>query len=296
MAKKKPAASQVTQAQPTQTATTATASEEKTPAATSEGTTAATSEATTATAVPTNTSATFNATLGILAGMKEEFKTLESSLTDVHDLTSNHRLLDGQEIEKELQMIRHQLEGVETTMKNEVEVIELLFDKHKGTKLREAVRDQIVATYQDMIDKIVQEQVAACLAAEIPQEVQDEVARTKAELDIVQRELHNSQSQAANEFLREGGDEKINTIFMGNGEVSSRFPATLKELFALDGATVRQLLDEYEVPIITESREGNLNQFIQFCGVQYQMDDDDQIKLAKPTDRSSSTTPENLLL
>lgn len=43
-----------------------------------------------------------------------------------------------------------------------------------------------------MIDKVVQEQVAACLAAEIPQEVQDEVARTKAELDIAQRELHNS--------------------------------------------------------------------------------------------------------
>ncbi len=77
---------------------------------------------------------------------------------------------------------------------------------------------------------------------------------------------------------------------MSNGEVSSRFPTTLKELFALDGtsatlvlslkltgrriisgATVRQLLDEYEIPIITESREGNLNQFIQFCGVQYQM-------------------------
>ncbi|KDQ28282.1 hypothetical protein PLEOSDRAFT_1089657 [Pleurotus ostreatus PC15] len=150
--------------------------------------------------------------------------------------------------------------------------------------------------HQDMIDKIVQEQVAACLAAEIPQEVQDEVARTKAELDIVQRELHNSQSQAANEFLREGGDEKINTIFMSNGEVSSKFPATLKELFALDGATVRQLLDEYDIPVITESRAGNLNQFIQFCGVQYQMDDDDQIKLAKPSDRSSTTPEEDLLL
>lgn len=81
----------------------------------------------------------------------------------------------------------------------------------------------------------------------------------------------------------------MNAILMSNGEISSRFPATLKELFALDGtcalvlsseltgpcfisgATVRQLLDEYEIPIITESREGNLNQFIQFCGVQYQM-------------------------
>ncbi|KAJ8697036.1 hypothetical protein PTI98_006845 [Pleurotus ostreatus] len=264
---------------------------ETTTATTSEQATSKSTVGTTAAVAPINTSATFSATLDIFARMKGEFKTLESSLTDMHDLTSNHRLLDGQEVEKDLQMIRRQLEGVEASMKDGIEEIELLFDKLKDTKLRQALRDQIVAMHQDMIDKIVQEQVAACLAAEIPQEVQDEVARTKAELDIVQRELHNSQSQAANEFLREGGDEKINTIFMSNGEVSSKFPATLKELFALDGATVRQLLDEYDIPVITESRAGNLNQFIQFCGVQYQM-----IKLAKPSDRSSTTPEEDLLL
>lgn len=98
MGKKKSAASQATQAQPTQTSqstaeATATPASETTATTTSRATTTTTSEATTTTAAPTNTSATFSATLGILAGMKEEFKTLEVSFVDYSFIYLLTRLL-----------------------------------------------------------------------------------------------------------------------------------------------------------------------------------------------------------
>lgn len=44
----------------------------------------------------------------------------------------------------------------------------------------------------EKMDKLVQERVAECLKAHIPQELQDEVARSKRELKQVRLELHDS--------------------------------------------------------------------------------------------------------
>jgi hypothetical protein len=44
----------------------------------------------------------------------------------------------------------------------------------------------------EKMDKLVQERVAECLKTHIPQELQDEVARSKRELKQVRLELHDS--------------------------------------------------------------------------------------------------------
>jgi hypothetical protein len=44
----------------------------------------------------------------------------------------------------------------------------------------------------EQMDKLVQERVAECLKTHIPQELQDEVARSKLELKQVRIALHNS--------------------------------------------------------------------------------------------------------
>ena len=44
----------------------------------------------------------------------------------------------------------------------------------------------------EKMDKLVQERVAECLKTHIPQELQDEVTRSKRELKQVRIELHDS--------------------------------------------------------------------------------------------------------
>ena len=44
----------------------------------------------------------------------------------------------------------------------------------------------------EKMDQLVQERVSECLKTHIPQELQDEVARSKMELKQVRLELHNS--------------------------------------------------------------------------------------------------------
>ena len=44
----------------------------------------------------------------------------------------------------------------------------------------------------EQMDKLVKERVAECLKTHIPQELQDEVAKSKSELKQVRLELHDS--------------------------------------------------------------------------------------------------------
>ncbi|KAJ8454553.1 hypothetical protein ONZ45_g19260 [Pleurotus djamor] len=236
------------------------------------------------TVVPQGSS--FGMTLGILASMKTEFRQLEESLLFMHDQTSSRALLSGQDLEKELRIVEKQLRDLEKKMIDGEEEITLIYGKVHGETLKQELHHHVMTVYGDMIEDAVKEQVAACLAVEMPQELQDEVARTKTELDEAQRLLHNAQSQAANELLRENENEKMSTIYTNDGQIHEKYPKTLKELFGLEDAVVRELLIAYQVHEVTESKLENLNRFIQFCGVQYQMDDDDQVKLVKPAERS----------
>ena len=67
-----------------------------------------------------------------------------------------------------------------------------------------------------MIEDAVKEQVAACLAVEIPQELQDEVARTKTELDEAQRLLHNAY------VLRDPVPSSLNTALLTGRSLAAR--------------------------------------------------------------------------
>ncbi|KAF8070393.1 hypothetical protein FPV67DRAFT_1487212 [Lyophyllum atratum] len=106
----------------------------------------------------------------------------------------------------------------------------------------------------------------------IPQNLQDEVAIQKSELDELRIQLHNSESRRANGALRSNqSDESLREIYMSNGKVSNRYPKSLKDLFELDFETSKVLMMDYEIPDVSEARDRNLNRFMQFCGVSYQM-------------------------
>ena len=96
------------------------------------------------------------------------------------------------------------------------------------------------------------------------------------------------ESRRANAKLRiDKPGEPLATMFMTDGNVSGRFPKDLTSLFSLDGEfpasqrfetftgvaaeDTEALMADYGIPEPSESRDHNLNRFMQFCGVRYQL-------------------------
>jgi len=136
----------------------------------------------------------------------------------------------------------------------------------------EEMRKQVEQEIASQIDELVKEQVEEFLEAHIPKELQDEVAFSKRELEQLNLRLHNSESRRANAKLRiNKPDDKLATMFMATGNVSDRFPQDLNELFSLDAEITDALMADYGIPEPSESRDHNLNRFMQFCGIRYQL-------------------------
>ena len=108
--------------------------------------------------------------------------------------------------------------------------------------------------------------------------------------------IHHSlfrESRRANGNLRANKpDDFLANLLMPNGMINPLFPKNLKELFSLNGkstecdllfkkkliantlkaATVKTLMKDYRLPDISETnKDHNLNRFMQFCGVRYQL-------------------------
>jgi len=59
---------------------------------------------------------------------------------------------------------------------------------------------------------------------------------------------------------------------MTDGTVSRHYPKDLKSLFMLDAETTKALLFDYKLPNSdSNSQDHNLNRFMHFCGIQYQL-------------------------
>ncbi|CAK5266098.1 unnamed protein product [Mycena citricolor] len=124
-------------------------------------------------------------------------------------------------------------------------------DETLSVEVLETMNKQADEAIASIVDQLVDEQVAACLATHIPQELQDQVAEQQKELEELHRDLHNSESRRANAALRTSHeDDSLNTI--------------LKQ-------DCTDLMTEYEIPLVSDSREWNLNRLMQFLGVKYQM-------------------------
>lgn len=59
---------------------------------------------------------------------------------------------------------------------------------------------------------------------------------------------------------------------MTDGTVSRHYPKDLESLFKLDDEITKALMSDYKLPHSdSDSQDHNLNRFMRFCGVQYQL-------------------------
>jgi len=212
-------------------------------------------------------------------------------LSSVYDTLSQQAaqaavLSEDSEITQSLNKLRVEMKEQDDTQAKGIEEIKDLINNLIDVQLIDHMQKEVEKGIEAEIDAMVKLQVEQDLKKHIPQELQDELSKSKLELEKVRQALHNSESRLANAELRtEEADGIIHTIYQQNGEISALFPKDLTTLFGLDGEKSKQLLVEYELGEISDSREKNLNRFIQFCSIPYQVPnqpDDDTVAYRSP--------------
>lgn len=156
---------------------------------------------------------------------------------------------------------------------DQMENIKNLLRNVYKTEIIPFVEAEIERQITERLEAQVEEEVEACLMVLVPEILQQQLLEHQLQLEEVEISLHNSEARRANSLLR--SDHLFDAIVPlkkpdGTG-VSELFPKDLAGLFSLSGEEAMQLVEEYGLPNVGESRERNLNRFLQHCGVVYQM-------------------------
>ncbi|KAH8103533.1 hypothetical protein BXZ70DRAFT_736621 [Cristinia sonorae] len=213
-------------------------------------------------------------------GLQETLATMKGSLGSLGQVfdtlgqqTAQMVQIGGElETAQHLNKVRKEMEAQDRKVDDQVEEIKILLQRALQVEIIDHLRQVIEAGVLEQIDEQVKEQVGRILPSYFPQDVLDEVEHYRQQLDEVQRALHNSESRKANSLLRSNRlTDPLHTIYKTDGTVSSLFPRDVKSLFSMDAETAILLLEEYGMTDVSATRERNVNRFMQFCGVSYQL-------------------------
>lgn len=209
----------------------------------------------------------------IIAAMKDSLGNLGKTFDSLGEQTVQMVKLGGElETAKLINSVRKDMQDQDQKHEAQIEEIKDLLQEVLEADVVDHLKNLIKQQILEDIGELVKQQVAEQLPHYIPQELQDEVATYQRQLQEVERALHNSESRRINIHLRTSqNQDRLCAILKSDGAVSPLFPRTLNELFSMNDATAKRLMREYELEDISESRERNVNRFMQFCGVSYQL-------------------------
>jgi len=190
---------------------------------------------------------------------------------NLQSATSTTRSPTMVDLQQEIGMLKQDIEETRLAQKKQI-------DDLRGD-VRNDVKEQITKTMRSQIQKKIMESVEVQVKVEV-----DEWGRTVTtkkfienlknmteENDVLLREarvrLDNSRSRHGNSTLDEHADFETNLskIKLPNGDVSTAFPRTLKDLFSYDERQLLQLFDDYGLRGLNTHLE-NLNRFLAFIG------------------------------
>ncbi|TCD64386.1 hypothetical protein EIP91_004133 [Steccherinum ochraceum] len=208
-----------------------------------------------------------------LAAMKGSLGSLGQMFDTLGQQTAQMVQIGGElETASHLNKVRKEMEVQDRKVDEQVEEIKELLQRALQIEIVEHLRQVIEGGILEQIDREVKEHVAQILPSYFPQDLVEEVETYKQQLDEVQRALHNSESRRANSQLRSNKlTDPLHTIYKTDGTISTLFPRDVKSLFSMDAETAIQLLEEYGMSDVSTTRERNVNRFMQFCGVSYQL-------------------------
>ncbi|KAJ8076688.1 hypothetical protein PM082_001111 [Marasmius tenuissimus] len=210
-----------------------------------------------------------------LAMMDGGIQDLIKVLDDLEGKTCHIGIFEGDgTLEQGLDDVRKLLDLQQKAQQDGLEEINLIYKNLVETQVVSDIQREVEKEVEEEVDRVVEELFTEYVKELIPNDIMEEIKEKKGQLDKIRVDLHNSESMRANAQLRSDRDpssEILSTLRRSDGTVSAHFPKTLKAAFDLDAETCSTLLEEYGQIPQGSGRDSLLNDFLQLCGIQYQM-------------------------
>jgi len=195
------------------------------------------------------------------------FDALNQTSARVQELQQEPALDSVQQISD----LRKQLVKKDRRQDDKMKEIDQLLREVLQHEIVNHLKGQITKQIEDIIEHEVQEQVKLQLGHHIPPKLQESVANQKKQLDEVQYAMKNSEARRANGQLRSNNlHGPMHPLIPISGSASDHFPRNMSDLLNMNAEAVAELLNHYDLPP-GESREDNLNRFMRFCNIGYQV-------------------------
>jgi len=204
---------------------------------------------------------------GTMDQLGETFDALNQTGNRVEDLQAEPAL----DSVSQIQSLRRHLVYQDRRQQEKMEDIRVILSEVLQVEVVEFLKGVIEEEVEAMINKEVEEQVADRLQKHIPPHLREMVDAHKKQLDDVTRNLHNVEARRRNAALRhQHGDGTIHPLHLPSAQPSESFPKNIDELINVEAERLANLMLEYGVEP-GPSRDQNLNKFMKFCHIGYEV-------------------------
>jgi len=171
----------------------------------------------------------------------------------------------------QIHQLRRQMRNQEKHQDGRINDIRVLVRDNLKVQIAEHLREQIAEQIKAEIAHQVKDEVSNQIETHLPIPLAIQAAESQEQLAEVKVSLQNTEARRHNNHLgRTSLDEPLAPLLRADGTASEKYPASLRALFSYEPDVVKELLQEYGLPP-HPVREGNLNRFMSFVGVNFQL-------------------------
>lgn len=171
---------------------------------------------------------------------------------------------------KQIQLLRYQIRKQDKKQDVRIEEVKKMVRDQLTHQITEYMKPKIKEQIQAEVALQVIKQVDVQIKDHLPVSLEDQIADSKKQFEVVQRSLHNSEARRVNSVLRTPRDlgERLADVLKLDGRKSELYPADLRSLFSYDIRMAQALVKDYGLAE-SEVRETNFNRFMSHIGIQF---------------------------
>jgi len=208
----------------------------------------------------------------VLHQMRSSLDALDATFLNLNDQTQSVAALQIVDPGLQRQNLEMEMQEQDKRQGEKISEIKDLIQRVVANQVAEQIKKMFANEIESLVQREVELRVSQQMAKHIPAGLQNQVDEQKRQLIEVDRNLHNGEARRVNALIKSSNlNEGLRPLLRTNGRQSDLFPHDLMELFARDDNNIRKLLRDFELQESSSSREKNLNTFMQFCGVTFQL-------------------------
>jgi len=210
----------------------------------------------------------------LLATMKGTLTTLGQTFDTLNDQSARVSSLGPtmHDTTHQIQAIRRQIRVQDKKQEARIKEVKRMVSDQLKQQIMETMKPQIKEQVKTEITLQVSKQVTAQIKDHLPVSLDDQVADSKKQFEVVRHSLINSEARRVNSVLRSPRDlnEPLAVVLKADGRKSELFPFDLKSLFLYDLKMAKALAQDHGL-LESEMRETNLNRFMSHIGIQFSL-------------------------